>query len=123
MPGPAPSEPDCNLTRYLLHSRLLACGLNLEAVNRRAAGRPTCVSASPSQHPGGRIGLHMAEHQGGPLAQIIPDAFTSHRLLSEAPAEVGAGPHLDPGFADRLRELTTAGERHVPAAHKSRIQS
>lgn len=75
-----------------------------------AAGRPTaCVSASPSQHPGGRYGLHMAEYQGA-LAQIIPDACIYQPpficTLSEAPAEVGAGPHLDPGFADRFERAS-----------------
>ena len=49
----------------------------------------------------------------GAFAQNPQDALTSHHLLSEAPAEVGAGPPLDPRLADLSREL--AGE-DVPAA-------
>lgn len=53
--------------------------------------------------------------KSGALAQNPHDAFTSHRLLSQAPTEADAGPLLDPiWFLSFLRwPFEQSGKRYV----------
>lgn len=63
----------------------------------------------------------MAERQGGPSLNTLRTQVTSHRYTCLRLLQVGAGPHLDPGFADPLRQLVqlkkpcASGAKQQPA--------